>query len=117
MITLNEKENKEKSEYLDKIAKEFENIKNPIWQKEIKVDEIEDLNISEVTQDLMNLCQKQIKEAIRENTKLIYPICRGEICSKFREAIRDCQFTIKNGTYYIKEDDLKEKIDMIEKGE
>lgn len=39
------------------------------------------------------------------------------ICNEFREAIKDCQFTIKNGTYYINEDDLKEKIDKIEKGE
>lgn len=102
MITLNDKEDKGKSEYLDKIAREFENIKNPIiWQKEIKVDEIEDLNISETTQNVINMCRES---AIKS------------ICYEFREAIRDCQFTIKNGTYYINEDDLKEKIDKIEKG-
>lgn len=103
MITLNDKEDKGKTEYLDKIAKEFENIKNPIIrQKEIKVDEIEDLNISEITQNVIIMC---MKSAIKS------------ICYEFREVIKDCQFTIKNGTYYINEDDLKEKIYMIEKGE
>lgn len=71
-------------------------------QETFKIKDIENFNASEVTQDVINMC---MESAIKS------------ICYKFREAIRDCQFTIKNGTYYINEDDLKEKIDMIEKGE
>lgn len=68
----------------------------------MRIDDIESFDVSEVTQDIIKMCRES---AIKS------------ICYEFREAIKDCQFTIKNGTYYINEDDLKEKIDMIEKGE
>lgn len=38
-----------------------------------------------------------------------------EVCNKFRNEINDCMFCIKNGTYYINQDDLEEKISKIEK--
>ena len=68
----------------------------------MRIDDIESFDVSEVTQNVINMCRES---AIKS------------ICYEFREAIKDCQFLINNGTYYINEDDLKEKINKIEKGE
>lgn len=52
---------------------------------------------------------KKLKKQLKTNTK--------QVCEKFRQSIMECDFVIKDGFYYIKQIELNDKVDQIEKGE